>query len=138
MEGISVSMKRILQSLGNGDFHNIEVMGYLLLIFIFIIAVSLFWFAYRGLKLWKEKSKLEVNLLTSIDGRLQNMEENMIGKSQQDNSVKSTEPMNPDDEDMVIVPGGDKHTVSRHSTISNIGRNGRVYSKEEIELQIRD
>jgi hypothetical protein len=98
-------------------------------------------FALLGLVIWNSKTNKQVKTLISIDDSLKHLDsiepETLPPMSQtQSETIESQEPEKvhePEPSDEVEVIEEIKEPESR----ANIGRSGRVYTKEELEVQIR-
>lgn len=109
----------------------IGVAGILLLALYFIMITR------RDMQYWKNQSQAKVTVLGKIDGRLENMEELMkkpkvqilAKRSAQDHLKEKTEE---------TAHNGEIEADRQQSLHCTVGKSGKVYTQEEIELQIRD
>lgn len=121
----------------------VSLQGLLILISMVVCLLVLFiWFASKKVKLWNGKTNEQIQVLQSIDERLKNMEEKKVGTALVDGYTKA---MSEESVEAVTVLDEAEATechVKQETFVSgmsfNIGRSGKVYTADELELQIRE
>jgi hypothetical protein len=91
--------------------------------------------ALLGLIIWNSKTNKQVNTLISIDGSLKHLEASPVATVQEapEKSVEMKGIQQAQEDEPVAIA---EATIEPESK-ANIGRSGRVYTKEELEVQIR-
>lgn len=111
-------------------------------IFATLITVIFFiWIVFRGLRLWYWKVDIQVNTLKSIDSRLKNVEEGFsIYPLKEENKQAGNEVLMKENQTAEEFTELDKKQEDeiRNNKVLNTGRSGRVYTEEELEIQIRE
>lgn len=95
-------------------------------------------FALLGLVIWNSKTNKQVKTLISIDGSLKHLDsiEPETHPQIMETQAETAEPqevLEPELAEEVEVVEEIKEPESR----TNVGRSGKVYTKEELEVQIR-
>lgn len=92
-------------------------------------------FALLGIVIWNSKTNKQVKTLISIDDSLRHLEASeptgTIPAAQ--SPVEETEPSSVKEE----TPVAEAIEIEEPKSKANVGRSGRVYTKEELEEQIR-
>lgn len=108
------------------------VVCFLLLLALYFIMVT-----RRDMRYWKDQSQAKVTVLGKIDGHLENMETLMREEK------PSVLVMGPEQDHLVeeiaeIENDGEREADRPQSQNCMMGKSGRIYTQEEIEVQIRD
>lgn len=101
------------------------------------LLILLVWLALRKVKLWYWRTDKQMEVLKSIDDSLKNIAQNEmhINIEQMENgdfSVKKEADVTAGDIEKIETQEAEK------GTCFNIGKTGKVYTIEELELQIRE
>jgi hypothetical protein len=92
-------------------------------------------FALLGLVVWNSKTNKQVKTLISIDDSLKHME--AAPSATQEEAIQTpaepVESQQPQNAESVEVA----EEIQTPESKANVGRSGRVYTKEELEVQIR-
>ncbi len=136
-------VKGWMESLGLDTASLFQVV--LLIMILFILVLSLLTLIFRRTKLWYWKVNVQVKTLQSIDSRLKNVEEGLLQKFQNEEQKPNTEvpgKTGPDKEANIEPAETTEETLiepkPRQSSECIVGKSGRVYTEEELELQIRE
>lgn len=92
-------------------------------------------FALLGLVIWNSKTNKQVKTLISIDDSLRHLDvvEPMSQAASPEAPAETVETA----QNLEIVPEEIVEKIIEPEDRTNIGRSGRVYTKEELEVQIR-
>jgi Na+/H+ antiporter NhaC len=92
-------------------------------------------FALLGLVIWNNKTNKQVKTLISIDDSLKHLDatEQEAQSSPPETPAEDTPP----EAVLEAEPVEIKEEIQEPESRANIGRSGRVYTKEELEVQIR-
>jgi len=92
-------------------------------------------FALLGLVIWNSKTNKQVKTLISIDGSLKHLEATPPASTvvAPEIPIETVEAQQPQDDEPVAIA----EEVIEPESKANVGRSGRVYTKEELEVQIR-
>lgn len=136
-------VKGWMESLGLDTASLFQVV--LLIMILFILVLSLLTLIFRRTKLWYWKVNVQVKTLQSIDSRLKNVEEGLMQKFLNEEQKPNTEgpgKTGPEKEANIepaeIIEETLTETKPRQTSESIVGKSGRVYTEEELELQIRE
>ena len=124
-----------LESFGFPDVVGLEAM--LILLALFLVLIFALWLIFRKIRLWYWKTDIQIDALKSIDDRLHSVE-NRLSEIPL-NSVLEAEMAEP-------APEGESRPEEELSENAEqepegfiaVGRSGRIYREEELELQIRE
>jgi hypothetical protein len=91
--------------------------------------------ALLGLIIWNSKTNRQVNTLISIDDSLKHLDTGPPASTQStpEAPMKTEEPQ----QSQVDEPTAIAEEIIEPESRANVGRSGRVYTKEELEAQIR-
>lgn len=138
MEYIEIFLNRAKEFFEQSQFTPQELLT--LTVIGFICLYIILWIPIRGLRLWYWKSNKQLEFLKNIEAKLENIEhignavpeiaggdeplpEELTPKEKQNTDEKGAEAVKPE---VKAIPG------------YNVGRSGKVYSIEEIEMVIKD
>lgn len=129
----------------SGYMKSMGIPPLVLLIIAFIVAfllILLLWLALRKVKLWYWKTGDQIQVLKSIDASLKNIAEQEMQSDVNDGSnvqsCKDVLAQNEDTEELEQPEGHGKFTGPKKGMYFDTGKSGRVYTVEELELQIRE
>ena len=92
-------------------------------------------FALLGLVIWNSKTNKQVKTLLSIDDSLKHLD-----AAEQESQLappETPEEVTPPEEVSEAEPVEITEEIQEPESRDNVGRSGRVYTKEELEVQIR-
>lgn len=111
----------------------------------FIIGFFLVWIALRSIRLWYWKTNAQISTLDSIDKRLKAMEDelhkfpDLIGDGPdakiETDAEKEWKEAHPLEESLEPIEGQEEKSIV---DFFHTGRSGRVYTEEELLLQIKE
>lgn len=92
-------------------------------------------FALLGLIIWNSKTNRQVKTLISIDDSLKHLEAAPPASPQEASGtlVDNDEPQHLQEEEPVAIAD----EITEPESKAYVGRSGKVYTKEELEIQIR-
>lgn len=92
-------------------------------------------FALLGLVIWNNKTNKQVKTLISIDDSLKHLD--VAEQEGQPLASESVEEGSAPEEGQEPEPVEITQEIQEPESRDNVGRSGRVYTKEELEVQIR-
>jgi hypothetical protein len=125
----------LLESIGLP--HISELQAIMIFAAAFLVLFFILWLIFRNARLWYWKTNIQIDTLKSIDGRLQSVEDKLttnvvrLAAGTDADAVVREEP-----EDS--TESAQKNAVKELASLIAVGKSGRIYTEEELELQIRD
>ena len=106
---------------------------------VFILFV-LVWLLFRSVRLWYWKVNVQINTLSDVNRKLQSLEENL--KTAREPAAAEEEPQAiaaPESETEIADSDEDETEVPEPAgAINSMGKSGKIYTEEELEILIRD
>ncbi|MCL1808452.1 MAG: hypothetical protein FWG42_01640 [Clostridiales bacterium] len=104
----------------------------LLAVLVCLAALLLAWLLLRRLKLWYWKVDLQVDALKGINQKLHKLEEGMT------ESVVFADKHETAEEEAAAEDGEEAHVPDIADAVYCVGKTGKIYTEEELEMLIKD
>jgi len=112
----------------------------LILAAMFLLLLLILWLVSRRARLWYWKTDIQIDMLKSIDGRLESVEEKLERGvfTAADEKREEPEALSADKNGQLSEENTEREAAENNEGMTCVGKSGRVYTEAELEELIRE